>query len=79
MPRRVLQGLVVSDKADKTIIVRVDRRVMEPLYKKYITRSKRYAAHDEQNRCKIGDVVRIRECRPISKRKRWEVLAEASA
>jgi small subunit ribosomal protein S17 len=78
MPRRVLQGLVVSDKADKTIIVRVDRRVMEPLYKKYITRSKRYAAHDEQNRCKIGDVVRIRECRPISKRKRWEVLAEAS-
>ena len=79
MPRRVLQGLVVSDKADKTIIVRVDRRVMEPLYKKYITRSKRYAAHDEQNRCKIGEVVRIRECRPISKRKRWEVLAEASA
>jgi small subunit ribosomal protein S17 len=78
MPRRVLQGLVVSDKADKTIIVRVDRRVMEPLYKKYITRSKRYAAHDEQNRCKIGDVVRIRECRPISKRKRWEVLAETS-
>jgi small subunit ribosomal protein S17 len=78
MPRRVLQGLVVSDKADKTIIVRVDRRVMEPLYKKYITRSKRYAAHDEQNRCKIGDVVHIRECRPISKRKRWEVLAETS-
>ena len=78
MPRRVLQGLVVSDKADKTIIVRVDRRVMEPLYKKYITRSKRYPAHDEQNRCKIGDVVRIRECRPISKRKRWEVLAETS-
>ena len=78
MPRRVLQGLVVSDKADKTIIVRVDRRVMEPVYKKYITRSKRYAAHDEQNRCKIGDVVRIRECRPISKRKRWEVLAETA-
>jgi len=51
---------------------------MEPLYKKYITRSKRYAAHDEQNRCKIGDVVRIRECRPISKRKHWEVLAEPS-
>ena len=48
------------------------------MYKKYITRSKRYAAHDEQNRCKIGDVVRIRECRPISKRKRWEVLAETA-
>ena len=58
MPRRVLQGTVVSDKADKTIIVRVDRRVQDPLYKKYITRSKKYAAHDEQNRCKIGDIVR---------------------
>jgi len=79
MPRRVLQGTVVSDKADKTIIVRVDRRVQEPLYKKYITRSKKYAAHDEQNRCKIGDIVRIRECRPISKRKCWEVLVEAAA
>ena len=79
MPRRILQGTVVSDKADKTIIVRVDRRVQEPLYKKYITRSKKYAAHDEQNRCKIGDIVRIRECRPISKRKCWEVLSEAAA
>jgi small subunit ribosomal protein S17 len=69
---------VVSDKADKTITVRVDRRVMEPLYKKYITRSKKYAAHDEDNRCKIGDSVRIRECRPLSKRKCWEVLADAS-
>ena len=78
MPRRVLQGTVVSDKADKTIIVRVDRRVQEPLYKKYITRSKKYAAHDEQNRCKIGDIVRIRECRPISKRKCWEVLGETA-
>ena len=77
MPRRVLRGIVVSDKADKTITVRVDRRVMQPLYKKYITRSKKYAAHDEDNRCKIGDVVRIRECRPLSKRKCWEVLADA--
>jgi small subunit ribosomal protein S17 len=68
---------VVSDKADKTITVRVDRRVKEPLYKKYITRSKKYAAHDEDNRCKIGDLVRIRECRPLSKRKSWEVLADA--
>jgi len=57
--------------------VRVDRRVQEPLYKKYITRSKKYAAHDEQNRCKVGDIVRIRECRPISKRKCREVVVDA--
>jgi small subunit ribosomal protein S17 len=66
--------MVVSDACDKTVIVRVERRVMHPIYKKYITRSKRYAAHDEANRYKVGDVVEIRECRPISKRKRWEVL-----
>ena len=77
MPRRVLQGRVVSDKNDKTVIVRVDRRVMHPLYKKYITRSKKYAAHDADNRHKVGDVVRIRECRPISKHKRWEVIVES--
>jgi small subunit ribosomal protein S17 len=76
MPKRVLQGTVVSDKPDKTIIVRVDRRVMHPLYKKYIRLSKKYAAHDAENRYKTGDMVRIQECRPISKRKRWEVLAE---
>ena len=79
MPRRVLQGTVVSDKADKTVIVRVDRRVMHPLYKKYINRSKRYAAHDETNRYKVGDLVRIQECRPISKRKRFEVMWEPPA
>jgi small subunit ribosomal protein S17 len=79
MPRRVMQGVVVSDKADKTIVVRVDRRVMHPLYKKYITRSKKYAAHDEQNHYKAGDLVRIRECRPISKRKCWEVVADEPA
>ncbi|MEM7023389.1 MAG: 30S ribosomal protein S17 [Pseudomonadota bacterium] len=78
MPRRVLQGVVVSDKADKTIVVRVDRRVQHPLYKKYITRSKRYAAHDEANQCKVGETVRIRECRPISKSKCWEVLGESA-
>ena len=78
MPRRVLQGTVVSDKCDKTVIVRVERRFMHPLYKKYITRSKRYAAHDEDNRCKVGDQVSIRECRPISRRKRFEVVAEAT-
>jgi small subunit ribosomal protein S17 len=79
MPKRVLRGTVVSDKADKTVVVRVDRRVMHPLYKKYILRSKKYAAHDEQNLHKIGDIVKIRECRPISKRKCWEVMWERSA
>ena len=79
MPRRVLQGTVVSDKADKTVVVRVERRIMHPLYKKYIRRSKKYMAHDPENRFKEGDVVRIRECRPISKRKCWEVLADAAA
>jgi small subunit ribosomal protein S17 len=77
MPRRVMQGTVVSDRPDKTIIVRVDRRVMHPLYKKYIRLSKKYAAHDEANSFKVGDIVKIRECRPISKRKCWEVLLEA--
>ncbi len=76
MPKRVLQGVVVSDKADKTISVRVERRIMHPLYKKFIRRSKKYSAHDPENGCKTGDVVRIRECRPISKSKRWEVLAD---
>ena len=78
MPRRVLQGTVVSDKCDKTVTVRVERRFMHPLYKKYISRSKKYAAHDEDNRCKIGDQVRIRECRPISKCKCWEVVIETA-
>jgi small subunit ribosomal protein S17 len=77
MPKRVLQGTVVSDAADKTITVRVERRIMHPLYKKFIRRSKKYAAHDPENRCKVGDRVRIEECRPISKSKRWQVLAEA--
>lgn len=76
MPRRVLQGVVVSDRPDKTVVVRVERRVMHPIYKKFIKRSKRYMAHDEANACKVGDLVRIRECRPISKRKCWEVYAE---
>jgi len=72
-----MQGVVVSDKAEKTVTVLVERRVMHPIYKKFIRRSKKYLAHDEGNACKIGDVVRIRECRPISRRKRWEVLTEA--
>jgi small subunit ribosomal protein S17 len=76
MPRRVLQGEVVSDKNDKTVVVRVERRVMHPLYKKFIRRSKKYAAHDEENRFKVGDVVRIIESRPLSKTKRWQVLID---
>ena len=79
MPRRVLQGVVVSDKADKTVTVLVERRVMHPLYKKIIKRSKRYHAHDEENRHKIGDKVRIVECRPVSKSKTWRVVAEGAA
>ena len=79
MPRRVLQGRVVSDKCDKTITVLVERRFMHPEYKKFITRSKKYAAHDEKNAFKVGDVVRIRECRPLSKRKRWEVVVDGGA
>jgi len=78
MPKRVMQGVVVSDKEDKTVTVRVERRFMHPLYKKVIRRSKKYAAHDEANNCKVGDVVSIRECRPMSKRKRWEVVAEGA-
>ena len=74
MPKRVMQGVVVSDKEDKTVTVRVERRFTHPLYKKVIRRSKKYAAHDEANTFKNGDIVSIRECRPISRRKRWEVI-----
>ncbi len=76
MSRRVLQGVVVSDKGDKTVVVRVERRVMHPLYKKIIRKSSKFHAHDADNRFKTGDAVRIRECRPISKRKSWEVIGE---
>jgi small subunit ribosomal protein S17 len=78
MPKRILQGVVVSDKQNKTIVVRVERRMMHPIYKKFIRRSKKYAAHDEMNRCKIGDTVRIRECAPISKNKRWELVEDTA-
>lgn len=77
MPKRILQGVVVSDKMDKTVVVKVERRVMHPIYKKFIRRSKKYAAHDELNQFKTGDVIRIRECAPISKSKTWEVLVDA--
>jgi small subunit ribosomal protein S17 len=80
MPRRVLQGTVVSTKTDKTVTVLVERRVMHPLYKKFIKNSKRYHAHDEDNRCREGEKVRIVECAPISKTKRWRVVyGEAEA
>jgi small subunit ribosomal protein S17 len=74
MPKRILQGVVVSDAMDKTVVVRVERRVMHPVYKKFIRRSKKYSAHDETNTVKVGDVVRIQECRPISKNKSWTVV-----
>ena len=79
MPRRILQGTVVSDKGEKTVQVLVERRVKHPLYKKFIKRSKRYAAHDEANSCKVGDFVRIQECPPHSRTKRWEVVADGGA
>lgn len=71
--RRSLVGTVVSDKMDKTIVVRVERLVQDPRYKKYVRRYSRFMAHDEQNDCKLGDRVRIIEHRPMSKRKRWKV------
>lgn len=79
MPKRVLTGRVVSDKMDKTVTVLVERRVMHPLYKKFIRRSKMYAAHDEANLCKEGDLVQIEECPPISKRKTWTVVQRNGA
>ena len=79
MPKRVLQGTVVSDTNEKTVVVRVDRAFTHPVMKKTVRRSKKYHAHDEENRCKVGDLVRIRECRPLSKTKRWEVITEAQA
>ncbi len=77
MPKRILQGTVVSDKGDKTIVVSVERRFTDPVMKKTVRKSKRYHAHDEQNAVKVGDMVEIRECRPISKLKSWEVVPSA--
>ena len=77
MPKRVLQGVVVSDKNDKTIVVQVERRYTHPLLKKTVRRTKKYHAHDEQNTFKVGDLVSIEETRPISKNKRWVVTANA--
>ena len=74
MPKRVLQGTVVSDKQDKTIIVQVERRYTHPLLKKTVRRSKKFHAHDEANKFKVGDTVRITETRPLSKLKRWRLV-----
>jgi small subunit ribosomal protein S17 len=74
MPKRVLTGTVVSDKGDKTIVVRVERRVKHPLYGKIIKLSKKYHAHDAANEFHVGEVVRIEECAPISKLKTWKVV-----
>jgi small subunit ribosomal protein S17 len=74
MPRRVLEGYVTSDKQDKTVTVRVERRFMHPMYKKYVKRSDKYRAHDESNSAKEGQLVQIRECRPVSRNKTWEIV-----
>ena len=74
MPKRVLTGTVVSDKGDKTVVVRVERRVKHPLYGKIIKLSKKYHAHDDANEFRAGEIVRIEECAPISKLKTWKVI-----
>jgi small subunit ribosomal protein S17 len=79
MPKRVLEGVVVSDKQNKTVTVLVERRFTHPLLKKTVRRSKKYHAHDEGNACKVGDLVKIEEHKPISRTKRWIVLGGADA
>jgi len=74
MPKRIMQGVVESAKNDKTVVVRVERRFTHPLLKKVVRRSKKFHAHDEANACREGDRVRIQECAPISKKKKWTVL-----
>ncbi|MBC6439612.1 MAG: 30S ribosomal protein S17 [Rhodospirillales bacterium] len=76
MPRRVMQGMVTSKSGDKTVVVNVERLMKHPIYKKTIRRSKRYHAHDEGNEVAVGQTVRIQECAPISKRKRWMVVGD---
>ena len=78
MPKRILQGVVVSDKGDKTVVVRVERRFPDPVMGKTVRRSKKYHAHDENNVFSVGDQVRIQECRPISKTKSWEVIQDGA-
>ncbi len=78
MPKRILQGTVVSDKSNKTVVVNIERRFKHPLLQKIVRRTKRYQAHDEDNSYKVGDVVRIEECRPLSKTKTWRVVGMGS-
>ncbi|MDP2781114.1 MULTISPECIES: 30S ribosomal protein S17 [Devosia] len=79
MPKRVLQGTVVSDANDKTVVVRVERRFTHPVMKKTVRRSKKYQAHDEANLAKIGQIVQIEECAPISKNKRWTLVTDTAS
>lgn len=79
MPKRILQGVVTSDKNAQTITVLVERRFKHPLLQKTVRKSKKYRAHDAENKFKVGDKVRIEECAPISKTKRWTVVTDASA
>jgi small subunit ribosomal protein S17 len=79
MPKRILEGVVVSDKGDKTIVIAVERTIIHARLKKIIRRSKKYHAHDEANAYKAGDIVRIVECAPKSKLKTWEVLPKADS
>ncbi len=79
MPKRILQGVVVSDKGEKTITVNVERRFTHPMMKKTVRRTKKYHAHDEANTAQVGDVVRIQECRPVSRSKSWMLLEKVTA
>lgn len=79
--RKVQEGLILSNKMDKTVVVGVSRRVVHPMYKKYVRRTKKYLAHNDLTDCFVGDLVQIEECRPLSRRKRWivkEVLRRAN-
>jgi small subunit ribosomal protein S17 len=78
MPKRILEGVVVSDKNDKTIVVKVERRLRHPVLKKTVRLSKKYHAHDEKNTAKTGDVVRIEETKPLSKQKRWTLVEKVA-
>ena len=79
MPKRVLQGVVVSDKQDKTVVVKVERRFTHPVLKKTVRKTKNYHAHDENNKAKVGDTVFIEETRPLSKLKTWVLVDQAKA
>jgi small subunit ribosomal protein S17 len=79
MPKRILQGVVVSDKGDKTITVNIERRFTHPMMKKTVRRTKKYHAHDEGNSAQVGDIVRIQECRPVSRSKTWMLLEKVTA